>query len=364
MKASPIIRLTATALLAAVCLSPATAAPKRATTYYTVLEGSKVVLECPFKKENPGQVLWVKGKMGVMSLDGEDFYSMAQMLDPKLGLTYSLESDDSSSSLVINEAVMNDQDLQHAGLYKCIIDLYDETKFELAVLKRDFRCRFVGPLIGLSPDDPIRVGTDVQIECSVTKDKSPTGKVDFSLFIGEEEVDSTTVMGDDLWKEGSNVAKVRYNVTMKESHLDRAMVAKVKIDLKGDDLTTTISDQLRLTYDIRVDCPHSQFFILGADEDDYDDEENHPSLLPHCLVRTAAPLQSRRRVDWVIRGGGGGGGGDEEEGGRGEEVRSVTSYLGGPSIAPDLPNSTYRAFLGRDIAEKSFRLPLARLGFR
>ena len=85
MKAFSVIILIPTLSLLLIISNPVAAIAK---TYLTVKHGSPATLTCVFEKPNPGQVLWVRGKLGLMSLDGEDFFTMATQLDPKLVSTY------------------------------------------------------------------------------------------------------------------------------------------------------------------------------------------------------------------------------------------------------------------------------------
>ena len=89
MKAFSVIILIPTLLLILI-IPNLVAAIGNKKTYLTVKHGSPATLMCVFDNPNPNQVLWVRGKLGLMSLDGEDFFTMATQLDPKLHSNYRL----------------------------------------------------------------------------------------------------------------------------------------------------------------------------------------------------------------------------------------------------------------------------------
>ena len=56
-------------------------------------------------------------------------------------------------------------------------------------------------------DAAFDVGDSLEIECSITKDREPYGKVDFALFVGDEEVEVKSVLGRSVWQSGCNIAR-------------------------------------------------------------------------------------------------------------------------------------------------------------
>jgi len=213
--------------------------------HVTVKHGAPVALKCEFHRPNPAQVLWVRGRLGLMSLDGEEFFSIAKTLDPKLDREYRLEctkswesptassySDDddddddddtySASTLIIDSADVDNWD--HANPYRCVVDIFHELRFELAIVKDDLKCwragsvePFVWMLASDLPWENVAVGDKFEIECSVTKDTSGFGKIDFVLLVGGQPIVFHTVDGASMQRNITNVAKTTFSVTVDRS---------------------------------------------------------------------------------------------------------------------------------------------------
>jgi len=308
MKAFPVIIIFVA--LSTLCHVNALLEPK----YLTVLEGSKVVLKCDYEGGNPNQVLWVKRKLGVMSLDGSDFFTIARTLDPNLPNAYQLESDGTSSSLIMEDAAMGDLEREHPGLYKCVIDLFREIKFHVSIVKNDLACRWVDIARG-KDEDTFLMGSFHYIECTITKDRQPNGLLQFSLIVGDEVVETVHVYGEDLWKQNTNVATPRFKLSPIEAYHGQSVQIALKLNTFGSGvgetlLKVTVAERLRLSYDIRIHCVPSQIYVKSAVKDVSPGlvsvpevaVQRPPNALPHCLVYSSAPFQQERAVFWRVQG--------------------------------------------------------------
>ena len=284
--------------------------------YYAVLEGSKVILKCDYQGADPNQVLWVRGKLGVMSLDGNDFFTIARTLDPDLHRAYKIESDGRSSSLIMEDAALSDLQRQHPGLYKCVIDLYREIKYHVTIVKNDFSCRRVGVTEGTTEENTLHVGAFLDIECTITKDREPSGRLKFSLSVGDQVVQTNHVDGETLWKKHTTLATVRFKLPLKESYHGQSVHVAITLNTFTPEVGETqlkfdVAERLRLSYHIRVQCPPSQLYlkndvvtespgIVTVPEDG--DVQRSPYPRPHCLIFSTSPFESKRNVTWQLKG--------------------------------------------------------------
>jgi len=355
MKAFSVIILIPTLSLLLIISNPVAAIPK---TYLTVKHGSPATLMCEFSKPNPQQVLWVRGKLGLMSLDGEDFFTIARTLDPKLDRNYRLESvevvNDTKvigSKLIIDTTDIDNED--HANPYKCVVDIINEKKYLLAIVKDDLKCSFA------NNDGPFRVGDTVDVECSVTKDRSGAGKLDFFLLVGHETIDTQVVHGTAMWKDGTNIARPRFSFVLREKFHGKEVRVELNIT-NGDNLEAVVDGSLSLSYGLNLNCSSSQHFVKTSmnatkfdgipyqaikDEDESDDNQSELPL-PHCFVEAAAPLESERSVIWQFVG-------------SEEEKHSRSHMLGSRMVStPDSRGKTiYRTALPRSYLNSLTKFP-------
>ena len=327
--ATPAKRIFSIIIIVLLAISLVSGAKKWKTTYYTVLENSRALMRCEFPKDNPSQVLWVKGKMGVMSLDGEDFHSIAEMLDPQLKNNFRLEFHGKFSELVIDKTIMDDPEIQHPGSYKCIVDLISENKYELSVVKDDLRCEVNHPS---DLDEPMFVGTKMQIQCSVTKDRVPRGALEFTLLVDGDKVDTKFILGEDMWRAETNVAKITFDLDLVKEYQNKSIAVRLEINQfeeqrNADEMPRVqVVDRLRLTYGLSVDCPETQYYICESvfsvlegnstlteanrDESqtlllptliEANQDESQTLPLPYCDVKVAAELSLPYRVNWLSK---------------------------------------------------------------
>jgi len=305
------------ALMAASCLCAYVR--KRNTKYYTVLDNSPAVLRCDFPKkvEYPQQVMWVKGKISIMSLDGEDFHTMAERLDPKMAQNYRLEAGEDYTSLIIPKAYIANPDVDHPGLYKCVVDNFYEQRYELSVVKNDLRC-----IVKNSDQirEPALVGTKLLIHCSVTKDRVPKGSLNFTLLLDGVNSASRFVSGKNLYDEVTNVAKVNFTLDLTKALHGKRVEVRLEINefdqgRNEEEMPKVgVVEKLRLTHGFSVDCPKNQLYIVDsvarADAHiagqvhkvmaNYD-EASQALPIPYCDVASEAHLSFPYRVDWVSR---------------------------------------------------------------
>ena len=282
---------------------------------YTVLEGSKVVLRCDYEGADPNQLLWVRGKLGTMSLDGSDFFTIARTLDPDLHRAYKIESDGRSSSLIMEDAAISDPQRQHPGLYKCVIDLYREVKYHVSIVKNDLTCRLVGDAEGTTDANTYAVGSLMEIECTITKDREPSGRLEFSLSVGKEVVQTVFFYGETLWKKQTDVATIRFQLSLKETYHGQSVQVALALntfnpEVGKSQLKLVVAERLQLSYNIRLQC-FLFHFHLESDTVDVSsgkvavlvdaDIQCLPNPRPYCLIFSAAPFESERTVSWQLR---------------------------------------------------------------
>lgn len=246
MKAFPVI----VGLVALLTFCSVDAAPVRAPTtphygtkpdhsappqYYTVMNGSRVVLKCDYDGDHPNQVLWVQGKSGVVPWDHADFFTIARTSDPDLRGGYHVESNDHSSSLIMEEATVDGSNSGRPGCYKCVVDLSKESHFHVSVVENDLFCW----LVGAAGRDTFPVGTFLDIECGITRDREPFGKLEFSLSVGNETVQTIDVYGVTFEIANDTIATVHFKLWLKESYHGQNVHVALKLNNFGAEVGET-----------------------------------------------------------------------------------------------------------------------------
>jgi len=225
MKAFPVIL----GLVALLTICSVDAAPFRAPPeYYTVMNGSQVALKCDYGQENPNQVLWVHVKS--LRVDGALADTIGSVLDLDLESGYRIESDNQSSSLIMEEVTVDGSNRGRPGLYKCAIDFFQHTNFHVSVVENDFFCRRVGAAEGTTDDDAFPAYTFLDVECGITKDREPFGVLEFALSVGNDVVQTVDVYGVLLQMSNASIATARFRLLLRGSYYGQSVHVSLKLN--------------------------------------------------------------------------------------------------------------------------------------